>query len=74
MLQIISCCFTQQTFNVCFLIQLLDFFSPQKQITEPATENMTLLFCLPLLVVLLQPALCLYNCSSVYERTPGRFF
>ncbi|XP_074536495.1 zona pellucida-like domain-containing protein 1 [Halichoeres trimaculatus] len=31
---------------------------------------MTLLFCLPLLVVLLQPALCLYNCSSVYERTP----
>ncbi|XP_034557539.1 zona pellucida-like domain-containing protein 1 [Notolabrus celidotus] len=31
---------------------------------------MTLLCCLPLLVVLLQPALCLYNCSSVHERTP----
>ncbi|KAK5612521.1 hypothetical protein CRENBAI_012435 [Crenichthys baileyi] len=26
--------------------------------------------CLPLLAVLLQPALCIYNCSSVYERTP----
>uniref|UniRef100_A0A3Q3G156 Si:dkey-103g5.3 n=1 Tax=Labrus bergylta TaxID=56723 RepID=A0A3Q3G156_9LABR len=32
---------------------------------------MTLPLCLPLLVVLLQPALCLYNCSSVYERTPN---
>ncbi|KAI3354286.1 hypothetical protein L3Q82_018819, partial [Scortum barcoo] len=31
---------------------------------------MTLYLCLPLLVVLLQPALCLYNCSSEYERTP----
>ncbi|MEQ2300839.1 hypothetical protein AMECASPLE_029957 [Ameca splendens] len=27
--------------------------------------------CLLLLAVLLQPALCIYNCSSVYERTPG---
>ncbi|KAM4742519.1 zona pellucida-like domain-containing protein 1 [Anableps anableps] len=26
--------------------------------------------CLPLLAVLLQPALCIYNCSSEYERTP----
>ncbi|MED6264655.1 hypothetical protein CHARACLAT_016962 [Characodon lateralis] len=26
--------------------------------------------CLLLLAVLLQPALCIYNCSSVYERTP----
>lgn len=33
---------------------------------------MTLYLCLPLLVVLLQPALCLYNCSSEYNRTPGR--
>lgn len=32
---------------------------------------MTLYICLPLLAVLLQPALCLYNCSSEYERTPG---
>ncbi|XP_070685999.1 zona pellucida-like domain-containing protein 1 [Pempheris klunzingeri] len=31
---------------------------------------MTLYLCLPLLVVLLQPAHCLYNCSSEYERTP----
>ncbi|XP_076591364.1 zona pellucida-like domain-containing protein 1 [Chaetodon auriga] len=31
---------------------------------------MTLCLCLPLLVVLLHPALCLYNCSSEYERTP----
>ncbi|XP_049433472.1 zona pellucida-like domain-containing protein 1 [Epinephelus fuscoguttatus] len=31
---------------------------------------MMLHLCLPLLVVLLQPALCLYNCSSEYERTP----
>ncbi|XP_056230184.1 zona pellucida-like domain-containing protein 1 [Seriola aureovittata] len=31
---------------------------------------MTLYLCLPLLVVLLQPAVCLYNCSSEYERTP----
>ncbi|XP_035536411.1 zona pellucida-like domain-containing protein 1 [Morone saxatilis] len=31
---------------------------------------MTLYLCLPLLVVLLQPALCLYNCSSEYKRTP----
>ncbi|XP_059187806.1 zona pellucida-like domain-containing protein 1 [Centropristis striata] len=31
---------------------------------------MSLYLCLPLLVVLLQPALCLYNCSSEYERTP----
>ncbi|KAK1900331.1 Zona pellucida-like domain containing protein 1 [Dissostichus eleginoides] len=26
--------------------------------------------CLPLLVVLLQPAVCLYNCSSDYQRIP----
>ncbi|XP_075330348.1 zona pellucida-like domain-containing protein 1 [Odontesthes bonariensis] len=31
---------------------------------------MTFSLCLPLLAVLLQPALCLYNCSSQYERTP----
>ncbi|CAN9511372.1 unnamed protein product [Ophioblennius macclurei] len=31
---------------------------------------MTLPLCLPLLAILLQPALCLYNCSSQYERTP----
>nr|XP_046245068.1 zona pellucida-like domain-containing protein 1 [Scatophagus argus] len=31
---------------------------------------MTLYLCLPLLVVLLQPTQCLYNCSSEYERTP----
>ncbi|XP_054458607.1 zona pellucida-like domain-containing protein 1 [Anoplopoma fimbria] len=31
---------------------------------------MTLYLCLPLLVVLIQPALCLYNCSSEYERIP----
>uniref|UniRef100_A0A8D3CR95 Si:dkey-103g5.3 n=1 Tax=Scophthalmus maximus TaxID=52904 RepID=A0A8D3CR95_SCOMX len=31
---------------------------------------MTLYLCLPLLVVLLPPALCHYNCSSEYERTP----
>ncbi|KAM9359688.1 zona pellucida-like domain-containing protein 1 [Symphorus nematophorus] len=32
---------------------------------------MTLYVCLPLLVVLLlQPAMCLYNCSSEFQRTP----
>uniref|UniRef100_A0A4W6D0U3 Si:dkey-103g5.3 n=1 Tax=Lates calcarifer TaxID=8187 RepID=A0A4W6D0U3_LATCA len=31
---------------------------------------MTLYLCLPLVVVLLHPALCLYNCTSEYERTP----
>ncbi|XP_008294517.1 zona pellucida-like domain-containing protein 1 [Stegastes partitus] len=31
---------------------------------------MNLYVCLPLLAVLLQPAVCLYNCSSQYERTP----
>ncbi|XP_028276392.1 zona pellucida-like domain-containing protein 1 [Parambassis ranga] len=31
---------------------------------------MTPYCCLPLLAVLLQPALCLYNCSSQYQRTP----
>ncbi|XP_062275478.1 zona pellucida-like domain-containing protein 1 [Scomber scombrus] len=31
---------------------------------------MTLYLCLPLVIVLLQPALCLYNCSSEYQRTP----
>ncbi|KAM9318676.1 zona pellucida-like domain-containing protein 1 [Pholidichthys leucotaenia] len=31
---------------------------------------MTLRLCLPLLAVLLQPVLCLYNCSSQYDRTP----
>ncbi|KAM7413325.1 hypothetical protein PAMA_020627 [Pampus argenteus] len=31
---------------------------------------MTLYVCLPLLAVFLQPALCLYNCSSEYDRTP----
>lgn len=35
-------------------------------------DSMDLYFCLPLLAVLLQPTLCLYNCSSEYERTPGR--
>lgn len=35
-------------------------------------DSMDLYLCLPLLAVLLQPALCLYNCSSEYERTPGR--
>lgn len=28
--------------------------------------------CLPLLVVLLQPSVCLNNCSSDYQRIPGR--
>ncbi|XP_041849913.1 zona pellucida-like domain-containing protein 1 [Melanotaenia boesemani] len=31
---------------------------------------MTLILCLPLLALLLQPSLCLYNCSSQYERIP----
>ncbi|KAM3616160.1 uncharacterized protein V6R79_013421 [Siganus canaliculatus] len=31
---------------------------------------MNMLLCLPLLVVLLQPTHCLYNCTSEYERTP----
>ncbi|XP_030600524.1 zona pellucida-like domain-containing protein 1 [Archocentrus centrarchus] len=31
---------------------------------------MALYLCLPLLAVLLQPVLCLYNCSSDYARTP----
>lgn len=35
-------------------------------------DSMDLYLCLPLLAVLLRPALCLYNCSSEYERTPGR--
>lgn len=34
-------------------------------------ENMDLSLCLPLLVMLLQPALCVYNCSTEYDRTPG---
>ncbi|XP_039453970.1 zona pellucida-like domain-containing protein 1 isoform X2 [Oreochromis aureus] len=32
---------------------------------------MALYLCLPLLVMLLQPVQCLYNCSSEYQRTPG---
>ncbi|XP_013860709.1 zona pellucida-like domain-containing protein 1 [Austrofundulus limnaeus] len=32
---------------------------------------MILFLCLPLLAVLLQPALCLYNCPSVYNRNPN---
>lgn len=39
--------------------------------TELLADRMTLYLCLPLLVVILQPALCLYNCSSEYQRTPG---
>ncbi|XP_054650327.1 zona pellucida-like domain-containing protein 1 [Dunckerocampus dactyliophorus] len=31
---------------------------------------MTLHLCLPLLAMLLQPTLCLYNCSSEYDRVP----
>ncbi|KAE8295315.1 Zona pellucida-like domain-containing protein 1 [Larimichthys crocea] len=31
---------------------------------------MTLYLCLPLLAVLLKPAVCLYTCSSEYNRTP----
>ncbi|XP_014862945.1 PREDICTED: zona pellucida-like domain-containing protein 1 [Poecilia mexicana] len=31
---------------------------------------MDLFLCLPLLAVFLQPALCVYNCSTMYERTP----
>ncbi|XP_029028224.1 zona pellucida-like domain-containing protein 1 isoform X2 [Betta splendens] len=31
---------------------------------------MSLYISLPLLVVLLQPVLCAYNCSTVYQRTP----
>lgn len=40
-------------------------------LSEPPPASMTLYLCLPLLVVLLHPARCLYNCSSEYERTPG---
>lgn len=38
---------------------------------KPRSDIMDLYLCLPLLVVLLQPALCTYNCSTDYERTPG---
>ncbi|XP_069547516.1 zona pellucida-like domain-containing protein 1 [Brachyistius frenatus] len=31
---------------------------------------MSLYLCLPLLAALLQPALCVYSCSSLYERNP----
>ncbi|XP_005804194.2 zona pellucida-like domain-containing protein 1 isoform X1 [Xiphophorus maculatus] len=31
---------------------------------------MDLFLCLPLLALFLQPALCVYNCSKMYERTP----
>ena len=48
-------------------------FSPsQYRIPQSPADSMTLYLCLPLLVALLHPAQCLYNCSSVYERTPGR--
>ncbi|XP_028321150.1 zona pellucida-like domain-containing protein 1 [Gouania willdenowi] len=33
-------------------------------------NSMAVVLCLPLLAVLLQPALGLYNCSSEYNRTP----
>ncbi|KAM8769082.1 zona pellucida-like domain-containing protein 1 isoform 2-T2 [Acanthopagrus schlegelii] len=39
-------------------------------IPQSPADSMTLYLCLPLLVALLHPAQCLYNCSSVYERTP----
>lgn len=37
-------------------------------------SSMTFSFCVPLLAVLLQPALSLYNCSAKYERNPSRFY
>lgn len=40
-------------------------------LTERLPDSMTLYLCLPLLAVLLKPAVCLYTCSSEYNRTPG---
>uniref|UniRef100_A0A3P9LK01 Si:dkey-103g5.3 n=1 Tax=Oryzias latipes TaxID=8090 RepID=A0A3P9LK01_ORYLA len=37
---------------------------------RPHPSSMTFSFCVPLLAVLLQPALSLYNCSAQYERNP----
>lgn len=51
--------------NVFLLI-----YAGLKRLSEPL-ENMHLYLCLPLLVILLQPAQCVYNCSSEYDRTPG---
>lgn len=36
-------------------------------------DRMIPFLCLLVLAVLLQPALCLYNCSSVYNRNPSTF-
>ena len=44
----------------------------QYRIPQAPADSMTLYLCLPLLVALLHSAQCLYNCSSLYERTPGR--
>ncbi|KAF7218932.1 zona pellucida-like domain-containing protein 1 [Nothobranchius furzeri] len=63
------------TIKVILLTQLCDKHQLRYQrgiteVREPSSERMSLSLCLPLLAVLLQPALCLYNCSSVYNRNP----
>lgn len=55
-------------FKICTLLMKTGSLS----LTEPPSDSMDLHLCLPLLVVLLQPALGLYNCSSEYDRTPGK--
>lgn len=52
--------FSSSTVNVRLII-----------LTERLPDSMTLYLCLPLLAVLLKPAVCLYTCSSEYNRTPG---
>ncbi|XP_029373640.1 zona pellucida-like domain-containing protein 1 [Echeneis naucrates] len=39
-------------------------------VVQPPSDRMNLYLCFPLLLTVLHPALCLYNCSSEYDRTP----
>lgn len=63
-------------FSFRYLVFLLfscgDYFFPGL-ITSTPPDTMSLYLCLHLLVVLLQPAVGTYNCSSNYQRTPGGF-
>lgn len=69
-------CFTLKKPNKNVITDLICLFVFEHRIEKfykPRSDIMDLYLCLPLLVVLLQPALCTYNCSSDYERTPGSF-
>lgn len=66
------CRFTGSHWNSNYinLNVLLLIYAGLERLSAPP-ENMDLYLCLPLLVILLQPAQCVYNCSSEYDRTPG---